>query len=198
MSPPPLLAAPASTATPYHCHPSLFASRTRVVFSHCTGVLGEACVRRCPKTPPKKVYQKWPDQISLWQISFFPARNPERYGYRAITSSLTINNHRPKITAPGSEASQAVSHPLFHCPHALRAHCTSCQHLRSPFSLPPCLQNTFSCSATPSNPRSTALMPWTTHFMQFQYLTPPFSLPITNGNLELLSGGARFPLHNCL
>ena len=52
-----------------------------------------------------------------------------------------------------------TSNPLFNCPHALKTYLTKCQHLKSPFQLPPCPQNTFHSMPTPQTPFSTAPMP---------------------------------------
>ena len=52
-----------------------------------------------------------------------------------------------------------TSNPLFNCPHALKTHFTQCQHLKPPFQLPPCPQNTFHPMPTPQTPFPTAPMP---------------------------------------
>ena len=52
-----------------------------------------------------------------------------------------------------------TSNPLFNCPYALKTHFTQCQHLKPPFQLPPCPQNTFHPVPTPQTPISTAPMP---------------------------------------
>ena len=90
-----------------------------------------------------------------------------------------------------------TSNPLFNCPHALKTYFTQCQHLKPPFQLPPCPQNTFHPMPTPQTPFSIAPMPskhispnantsnplfnsphaLKTHFTQCQHLTPPFQLP---------------------
>ena len=90
-----------------------------------------------------------------------------------------------------------TSHPLFNWPHALKTHVTQCQHLKPPFRLPPCPQNTFHPMPTPQTPFSTAPMPskhispsantpnslfncphvLKTCFTQCQHLKPPFQLP---------------------
>ena len=90
-----------------------------------------------------------------------------------------------------------TSNPLFNSPHALKTHFTKCQHLKPPFLLPPCPQNTFHPVPTPQTPFSTAPMPskhispsaktshpllnsphaLKTYFTQCQHLTPPFQLP---------------------
>ena len=87
--------------------------------------------------------------------------------------------------------------PLFNSPHALEEYFTQCQHLKPPFQLPPCPQNTFHPMPTPQTPFSTAPMPskhispnantsnplfnsphaLKTHFTQCQHLKPPFQLP---------------------
>ena len=56
-------------------------------------------------------------------------------------------------------ASANTSNPLFNCPHALKTYFTQCQHLKPPFQLPPCPQNTFYPMPTPQTPVSTAPMP---------------------------------------
>ena len=83
-----------------------------------------------------------------------------------------------------------------HCPHALKTHFTQCQHLKPPFQLPPCPQNTFRTVPTPQTPFSTHPMPSkhishsanTSHplfnsphaikayFTQCRHLKPPFQL----------------------
>ena len=85
---------------------------------------------------------------------------------------------------------------LFTCPHALKTHFTQCQHLKPPFQLPPCPQNTFHPVPTRETPFSTAPMLSThispsantssplfncphalkTHFTQCQHLKHPLQL----------------------
>ena len=99
---------------------------------------------------------------------------------------------------PSKHISQSAntSNPLFYCPHALKTHFTQCQHLKPPFQLPPCPQNTFHKVPTPQTPFSTAPMlskhispsantsnplfncphALKTHFTQCQHLKPPFQL----------------------
>ena len=87
--------------------------------------------------------------------------------------------------------------PRSNCPHALQTHFTQCQHLKLPFQLPPCAENTCHPVPTPQTPFSTAPMPskhispnantsnplfncphaLKTHFTQCQHLTPLFLLP---------------------
>ena len=89
------------------------------------------------------------------------------------------------------------SNPLFNSPHAHEAHFARYQHLKPPFHLPPCPQNTFHPVPTPPTPCSTAFMPskhispsantsnplficphaLKTHFTQCQHLKAPFQLP---------------------
>ena len=96
-----------------------------------------------------------------------------------------------------NSSSANTSNPLCNCPHALQTHFTQCQHLKPPFQLPPCPQNTFRPMPTPQTPFSTAPMPskhispsantsnplfncphaLKTHFTQCQHLKPPFQLP---------------------
>ena len=98
-----------------------------------------------------------------------------------------------KHNSPGAN----TSNPLFNCPHALTTHSTQCQHLKPPFQLPPCPQNTFHRVPTPQTPFSTAPMPskhnspsantsnplfntphaLKTHLTYCQHLKPPFQLP---------------------
>ena len=93
--------------------------------------------------------------------------------------------------------SAKTSNPLFTCPLALKTHLTQCGHVKPPFQLPPCPQNTFHPAPTPQTPFSPAAMPskhispgcntWNplcncphalkTHFTQCQHLKPPFQLP---------------------
>ena len=90
-----------------------------------------------------------------------------------------------------------TSNPLFNSPHALKTYFTQCQHLKLPFQLPACAQNTFHPMPTPPTPFSTHPMPskhishsantsnplfncphvLKTHFTQSQHLKPPFQLP---------------------
>ena len=105
---------------------------------------------------------------------------------------------------PSKSISPSVntSNPLFNCPHALKIHFTQCQHLTTPFQLPPCPQNTFHPMPTPQIPFSTHPMPskhispsvntsnplfncphaLKIHFTQCQHLTPPFQLPLCPQN----------------
>ena len=91
-----------------------------------------------------------------------------------------------------------TSNPLFNCTHALKTYFTQCQHLKPPFQLPPCAENTFHPAVrTPQTPFSTHPMPskhishsanttpplfncphaLKAHFTQCQHLKPPFQLP---------------------
>ena len=54
--------------------------------------------------------------------------------------------------------SAKTSNPLCNCPYALKTHYTQCQHLKPPFQLPPCPQNTFHPLQTPQTPFTTAPM----------------------------------------
>ena len=98
-----------------------------------------------------------------------------------------------KHNSPGAN----TSNPLFNCPHALKTQFSQCQHLKPPFQLPPCPQNTFHPVPTPQTPFSTLPMPskhispsantpnplfnsphaLTTHFTRCQHLKPPLQLP---------------------
>ena len=89
-----------------------------------------------------------------------------------------------------------TSSPLFNSPHALKTHFTQGQHLKPPFQLPPCRQNTFHPVTTPETPCATARMPaknispssntsnplfnsprdLKTNFTQCQHLKPPFRM----------------------
>ena len=90
-----------------------------------------------------------------------------------------------------------TSNPLSNCPHALKTYFTQCQHLKPPFQLTPCPENTFhpvptphtsvlaapmpskhiSPSANTSNPLFNCPHGLKTHFTQCQHLKPPFQLP---------------------
>ena len=103
-----------------------------------------------------------------------------------------------KHISPGAN----TSNPPFTCPHALKTHFFQCQHLKPPFHLPPCPQNTFHPVPTRETPFSPAPMPsrhispsantsnplrncphaLKTHFTQCQHLKPPFHLPPCPGN----------------
>ena len=83
-----------------------------------------------------------------------------------------------------------------------KTHFTRCQHLKPPFDLPPCRQNTFHPVPTPQTPFATApilskhISPSAntsnplcncphaleTHFTQCQHLKPPFHLPPCPGD----------------
>ena len=52
-----------------------------------------------------------------------------------------------------------TSNPLFNSPHALRTSFTRCQHVKPPFQLPPCPQNTFHPVPTHQTPFPTAPIP---------------------------------------
>ena len=98
-----------------------------------------------------------------------------------------------KHISPGAN----TSNPLLNCPHAVKSHFTQCQHLKPPFQLPQCPQNTFHPMPTPRTPIPTAPMPskhispsantsnplfncphaLKTYFTQCQHLQPPFQLP---------------------
>ena len=89
-----------------------------------------------------------------------------------------------------------TSNPLFNCPHALKTQFTQWQHLKPPFQLPSCHENTFHPMPTPQTPLSTHPIPrkhfspsantsnplikcphaMKTHFTQCQHLKPPFQL----------------------
>ena len=51
-----------------------------------------------------------------------------------------------------------TTNPLYNCPHALKTYFTQCQHLKPPFQLPPCPQNTFHPVPTPQTTFTTAPM----------------------------------------
>ena len=90
-----------------------------------------------------------------------------------------------------------TSNPLCNCPHALKTHFTQCQHLKPPFQLPPCPQNTFHPVPTPETPFATDPMSarhispsdntsnplfncshsLKTHFTRRQHVKPPLQLP---------------------
>ena len=89
------------------------------------------------------------------------------------------------------------SNPLSNWPHALKTFFTQCQHLKPPFQLPPCPQNTIHKVPTPRTPFPTDLMPskhispgastpnplcncphaLKTNFTQCQHFKSPFQLP---------------------
>ena len=90
-----------------------------------------------------------------------------------------------------------TSNPLFNSPHALKTYFTQCQHLKFPFQLGPCPENTFHPMPTPQTPFPIHPMPskhishsdntsnplfkcphaLKTHSTQCQHLKPPFQLP---------------------
>ena len=96
-----------------------------------------------------------------------------------------------------------TSNPVCNSPHALKTYLIQCQHLKPPFPLIPCPQNTFHTIPTPPTPFSTAFMPskhispnantsdplfncphaMKTHFTQCQHLRAPFQLPPSPQNI---------------
>ena len=110
-----------------------------------------------------------------------------------------------------------TSNPLFNCPHALKTHFTRCQHLKSPFQLPPCPRNTFHPMPTPQTPFSSTPIPskhishsantsqprfncrhaLKTHFTRCQHLKPPFQLPSCPQNTFHRVPTPHSPLSNC-
>ena len=113
----------------------------------------------------------------------------------------------PSSTAPMPwkhiSHSANTSHPLFNSPHALKSYFTQWQHLKPPFQLPSCPQNTFHPMPTPQTPFSAAPMPsenispsantsdplfnsrhaLKTYFTQCQHLKPHFQLPPCSQNM---------------
>ena len=51
-----------------------------------------------------------------------------------------------------------TSNPLFNCPHALKKNHIQCEHLKPPFQLPKCPENTFHAVTKPQTPFYTAPM----------------------------------------
>ena len=78
-----------------------------------------------------------------------------------------------------------TSNPLFNCPHALKTHFTQCQHLKPPFQLPPCPENTFHppvptpqtpfsftpCPQNTFHPVPTPQTPFSTHPMPSKHIS---------------------------
>ena len=58
----------------------------------------------------------------------------------------------PPMPSKHISPSANTSNPLLNSPHALKPHLTQCQHLKSPFQLPPCPENTFHPVPTPPKP----------------------------------------------
>ena len=106
----------------------------------------------------------------------------------------------PPTPSKHMAASANTSNTLFNYPHALKTHFIQCQHLKPPFQLPPCPENTFHPVPPPQTPSSTPPMPskhnspsantldtsntlfdsphaLKTHFTRCQHLEPPFQLP---------------------
>ena len=128
---------------------------------------------------------KPPFQLPLWpQNTFHPVPT-------APTPFSTL--HMPsRHIVPSAK----TSNPLLYCPHALKTHFTQCQHIKFPFQLPPCPQNTFhpvpshqtpssiapmpskhiSPSANSSNPLFNSPHALRTHFTHCQHPKPPFQL----------------------
>ena len=110
-----------------------------------------------------------------------------------------------------------TSNSLCNCPHALEKYFTQCQHLKPPFQLPPCPQNTFHPMLTPQTPFSTPPMPskhiapsantpntlynsphaLKTHFTRLKHLKPPFQLPPMPSKHIAYSANTSNPLFNC-
>ena len=89
-----------------------------------------------------------------------------------------------------------TSNPLFNCFHALKTHFTQCQHLKRPFQLPPCPENTF-------HPMPTTETPFSTHPMHSKHIshsaTPhtPFSTdPMPSKHISPNANTSN-PLFNC-
>ena len=138
------------------------------------------------------------------QNRFHPTQTPQTPFSTAPMPSKHIshsaNTSNPLSTAPmpskDISPSANTSNPL-NCPHALKAYFIQCQHLKPPFRLPPCPQNTFHPVPTPQTAFSTARMPskhissnantsnplfiyphtLKTYFTQCQHSTTPFQLP---------------------
>ena len=146
------------------------------------------------------------------QIIIHPMQTPQTPFSTAPLPSKRISHPVPTPQTPFSTSpmpskhispSANTSHPLFNCPHAVNTYFTLCQHLKPPFQLPPCPQNTFHTVTTPQTPFSTAPMPskhispsvntsnplfhcphaLKTHFSQCQHLKPPFQLPLCPQNI---------------
>ena len=66
---------------------------------------------------------------------------PQNIFHTVVTSQTPFST----TPMPSKQISPCAntSNPLFNCPHALKTHFTQCQHLKPPFQLPPCSQNTF-------------------------------------------------------
>ena len=139
---------------------------------------------RCQHLKPAFQLPPFPQNI------FHPVPTPQTPFSTAAVSSKHIS--------PNAN----TSNRLFNSPHALKTHSTQCQHLKTPFQLPPCPQNTFHPMPTPPTPFSTPPMPskhiahssntsnplcncphaLKTHFTQCQHLKPPFQLPVCPEN----------------
>ena len=144
----------------------------------------------CPQAPETRFtqsqYLKPPFQLAPCPQNTF----------NAMPTPQTLSS-TPPMPSKHISHSANTSNPLFNCPHALKIYFTPCQHLKPPFQLPPCPQNTFHTVPTPPTPFSTAPMPSKhishsantsnplfncphavkTYFTQCQHLKPPFQLP---------------------
>ena len=132
------------------------------------------------------------------QLITAPVQLPPCHGntFHPVATPPTPFSTAPMPTKHISHSAN-TSNSLFNCPHPLKTYFTHCQHLKPPFQLPSCTQNTCHTVPTPQTPFSTAPMPskhispsantsqplfncchaMKTHFTQYQHLQPPFQLP---------------------
>ena len=130
------------------------------------------------------------------QPPFQPPPYPQNTFHTSPTPETPFSTH--PMPSEHISHSANTSNPLFNRPHALKIHFTQCQHLKPPFQLPACPENTFHPPVpTPQTPFSTHPMPsqhishsantsnplfnrpdaLKTYFTQCQHLKHPFQLP---------------------
>ena len=107
----------------------------------------------------------------------------------------------PFLTAPMPSKhispSANTSNPLFNCPHALKTYFTQCQHLKPPFQLPPCPENTFHPPVpTPQTPFSFTPCPQNTFHPVPTPQTPFSTHPMPSKHISH-SANTSNPLFNC-
>ena len=132
-------------------------------------------------------------QESMHMERVSPSLDPREHACTWTQTPFTTPPMPSKHISPNAN----TSNPLFNCPHALKTYFTQCQHLKPPFQLTPCPQNTIHIVPTPQTPFTTPPMPskhispnantsnplfncphaLKTHFTQCQHLKPPFQLP---------------------
>ena len=119
----------ANTSNPLHNSPHAH----KTDFTQCQHLKPPSQLPPCPPTHFTHCQHLKPHlQLSASpQNTFHPVPTPQT---PFSTTPLPSKHISPSAT---------ISNPVFNCPHALKTHFTQCQHLKPPFQLPPCPQNTF-------------------------------------------------------